>query len=43
MDKEFKKWFAIISITIVIIVILLLSLSGFDFSGFEIHKGIRIN
>ena len=43
MDKEFKKWFAIISIAIAITVILLLSLSGFDLSGFEIHKGIRIN
>jgi len=43
MDKETKKWLAIISITIAVSVILLLLLSGFELSGFEIHRGIKIN
>lgn len=43
MDKEARKWLAIASITIAVVVILLLLLSEFDLSGFEIHKGIRIN
>ena len=43
MDKETKKWLAIISIAIALMVILLLLLSGYDLSGFEIHKGIKIN
>ncbi len=43
MDKETKKWLAIISVAIALLVIILLLLSGFDISGFEIHKGIKIN
>ena len=43
MDKETKKWLAIISVSITIIVILLLLLLGYDISGFEIHRGININ
>ena len=43
MDKEMQKWLAIISITITVIVVLLLLLSGYDLSGFEIHRGIKIN
>lgn len=42
MDKETKKLIAIISITLAILVIILLSLSGFDLSGFEIHRGIAL-
>ena len=43
MDKETKKWLAIVSVAIAVVVILLLLLSGFDLSGFEIHRGIKIN
>ena len=43
MDKETKKWLAIISVSIAVIVVLLLLLSGYDLSGFEIHRGIKIN
>ena len=43
MDKETKKWLAIISIAIAVIVILLLLLSGYDLSGFEIRRGIKMN
>ena len=43
MDKETRKWLAIISIAIAVMVILLLLLSGLDLGGFEIHKGIKIN
>ena len=43
MDKETKKWLAIISIAIALLIIILLMLSGFDIDGFEIHKGIKIN
>ena len=43
MDKETRKWLAIISIAIAVMVILLLLLSGFDLGGFEIHRGIKIN
>ncbi len=43
MDKETQKWLAIISISIAVIVVLILLLSGFDLSGFEIHKGIKLN
>lgn len=42
MDKETKKWLAIISITIAVLVILLLLLSGFELSSFEIHRWIKI-
>lgn len=42
MDNESKKWLAIISIIITVAAILLLFLSGYDLSGFEIHKGIKI-
>ena len=40
MDKETKKWLAIISISIAVIVILILLLSGYELSGFEIHRRI---
>ena len=43
MDKETKKWLAIISIAAAILVILLLLLSGFELSGFRIVRGIKIN
>ena len=43
MDKETRRWLAIISIAIAVMVILLLLLSGFDLGGFEIHRGIKIN
>lgn len=43
MDKEVKKWFIMISVTIAVVVILLLLLSGFELSGFEVHKGIFIH
>ena len=43
MDKETRKWLAIISISIAVMVIILLLLLGFDLSGFEIHRGIKIN
>ena len=43
MDKETRKWLAIISIAIAVMVILLLLLLGFDLGGFEIHRGIKIN
>ncbi len=43
MDKETKKWLAIISVAIALLVIILLLLSGFDINGFEIHRGIKIN
>ena len=43
MDKETKKWLAIISITIAISIILLLMLSGYELSGFEIHRGIKLS
>ncbi len=43
MDKETQKWLAVISISIAVIVVLILLLSGFDLSGFEIHKGIKLN
>ena len=43
MDKEAQKWLAVISITIAVSVILLLLLSGFELSGFEIHRGIKIH
>ena len=43
MDKDTQKWLAVISISIAAIVILILLLSGYDLSGFEIHRGIRIN
>ena len=43
MDKETKKWLAIISVMVAVLVILLLLMSGFDIGGFEIHKGIKLN
>ena len=43
MDKETSKWLAIISIVVAILIILFFLLSGFELSGFEIHKGIKIN
>lgn len=43
MDKELKKWAVIASIAFAAAVILLLLLSGFDLSGFEIHKGIKLS
>ena len=43
MDKETQKWLAIISISIAVIAILILLLSGYELSGFEIHRGIKIN
>ncbi len=43
MDKEIKKWIAIISIVTAVLVIVLLLLSGYNISGFKIHKGIKIN
>lgn len=43
MNEENKKWLAIISIAIAVIVILSLLLSGYDLSGFEIHRGVKIN
>lgn len=43
MDKETKKWLAIISVAIALLIIVLLLLSGFDLSGFEIYKGIKIS
>ena len=43
MDKETQKWLAVISISIAVIVILILLLSGYELSGFEIHRGIKIN
>ena len=43
MDKETQKWLVVISISIAVIVVLILLLSGFDLSGFEIHKGIKLN
>ena len=43
MDRDPKKWLAIISIAVAATVILFLLLFGFDLSGFEIHRGIRIN
>ena len=43
MDRELKKWIALMSIGLAALVILLLLLSGADLSGFEIHKGIKLN
>ena len=43
MDRETKKWLALVSIIVVVAVILLLLLAGFDLSGFEIRSGIKIN
>jgi hypothetical protein len=43
MDKDTQKWLAVISVSIAVIVILILLLSGYDLSGFEIHRGININ
>jgi len=43
MNRETKKWLAVMSIVIAAFVILLLLLSGFDLSGFEIHKGIQFS
>lgn len=43
MDKEIKKLIAIFSIAIAVFVIVLLLLSGFELSGFEIHRGIKLN
>lgn len=43
MDKEAKKFIAILSVAITIFVIVLRLLFGFDLSGFEIHKGIKLN
>jgi len=43
MDWEMKKWLAVMSIAIAVSVVLLLLLSGFELSGLEIHKGIRVN
>lgn len=43
MDKETKKFIAIISISLAIIVIILFWMFGFDLSGFEIRKGIILN
>ena len=42
MDRELKKWIAVMSIALAALVILLLLLSGADLSGFEIHKGIKL-
>ncbi len=43
MDDEMKKLLAVLSIALAAAVIVMLLLSGFDLSGFEIHKGIKIN
>ena len=43
MDRETRKWIAVMSIVIAAFIILLLLLSGFDLSGFEIHKGIKLS
>ena len=43
MDRELKKWIALMSIGLAAFVILLLLLSGADLSGFEIHKGIKLS
>lgn len=43
MDKETKKWLAIISVIIAAVVIMFLLFSGFDIGGFKIHNGIKIN
>ena len=43
VDRETKKWLAVMSISIAAFIILLLLLSGFDLSGFEIHKGIKLS
>ena len=43
MDRELKKWIAIMSIVLAALVILLLLLSGADLSGFEIRKGIKLS
>ena len=43
MDREQKKWIAMLSIGLASLVILLLLLSGADLSGFEIHKGIQLS
>ena len=43
MEKELKKWIAVMSIALAALAILLLLLSGADLSGFEIHKGIKLS
>lgn len=43
MDREMKRWLAVISIAIAVMVMLFLLLSGYDLSGIEVHKGIKIN
>ena len=43
MDKELKKWLAVMSIAIAALVILLLLLSGYDLSVMKIHKGVKFN
>ena len=43
MDRELKKWIAIMSIGLAALLILLFLLSGADLSGFEIHKGIKFS
>ncbi len=42
MDRQTQKWLVLGSIAVAAAVILLLMLSGFDLSGFKIHKGIGI-
>lgn len=43
MDREMKRWLAVISIAIAVMVMLFLWLSGYDLSSIEVHKGIKIN
>ena len=42
MDNETKRMLVVLSILTVLAVVLFLLLSGYDLSGIEIHKGIRI-
>ena len=42
MNREMKMWLAILSIAILASVLILLLASGFDISGIEIHKGIKL-
>ena len=42
MDREEKIMLTVLGILTVLAVILFLLLSGYDLSGIEIHKGIRI-
>ena len=42
MDKEVKRLLIVFSILLAAAVILWLLLSGYDLSGIQVHKGIRI-